>query len=163
MALYELRLTPAFNHLVFRPTPALTAQLVLSALPGARVQALAPLADGYQLAVEITRGDHSQTMDELTAAMHTLGFDVAEAAVTEFVDALAEGSAVGAAGGAALGGATRTGAGFVLLLLAGLLVGALAGSTRKAVHARYSVRRLNTGAWQFIRLDPPPTAHTQPI
>lgn len=154
MALYEARIARPFPGFPLPEASEVTAQSIASLLPGSRVSSITAFEGGYTIAIEMERDDHSAAMSELTNAFEQLGFTVLEAAITEFVDALLEGAAVGAASGAALGAATKSGEGFLWLLIGGLAAGALLGSSQKRVKARYVARRPFPGTdWQITRLD----------
>jgi hypothetical protein len=156
MTLYEVRVRKGFALPPSYSLPSLTAEAIASALLGATVQSITPTVDGYDVAIQMERGDHGNAMDELSAAFHQLGFAALQAAITEFVASWLEGAAVGAAGGGALGAATKSAEGFLLLFLGGLLVGGLAGSAHKTIKARYSAHPIHPapGGWQITRQDP---------
>jgi hypothetical protein len=165
MALYQARIVRSFPGFPVPQASELTAQTILALLPGSRVSSITAFDGGYTIAIDMDRDEHPAAMVELDDSFQQLGFTVLEAAITEFVDSLLEGAAVGAASGAALGAATKSGVGFVLLFLGGSAAGALLGSSQKRVKARYVAQRPYSGAdWQVTRLDlDPPHLQQQAI
>jgi hypothetical protein len=158
MALYEARIARPFPGFPIPDASVPTPRSVSSLLPGSSVPSMTAFEGGYTIAIEMDRDDHSAAMTELATALQQLGFTVLEAAITEFIDSLLEGAAVGAASGAALGAASKSGEGFLWFFVGGLAAGALLGSSQKRVKARYVARRPFPGTdWQISRfdLDPP--------
>jgi hypothetical protein len=79
-------------------------------LPGSSVRSIAAFEDGFTFAIEMDRGDHAEAMTELTSSFDNLGFTVLDAAITEFIDSVLRGAALGAASGAAIEAATKSSA-----------------------------------------------------
>jgi len=157
MTRYELRLRSASGLRVSVASTELTQALVASVLPTGTKFSLTPLVDGYGLAVDLDRQDHAQAMTDMESAFRQLGFSVLQSAIIEFASSWLEGGAIGTVGGALLGAATKSAEGFLALVLAGLVIGAL----RQTARAQY-IATPTAGGWQITRRDSSPAAGAQP-
>ena len=161
MNIYRVRATPMLSLSPFRRGgwPQLSQEAVLGVLSDATIRELAPAAPplaGVVLDVALNRSDHGQALDDLSAALQQLGWQLAESYVQEWVTAEIEGLVAGAGGGGLAGAATKNAR--LALLAAGLggLFGYLAGSTRQTLRATYQAHR-SYAQWQLVHLTPQPT------
>jgi hypothetical protein len=157
MTRYQLRLRYAPGRNLRFSAPQLTPEVLASALPAGTQYTLTPLADGYELAIDLDRHDHGQAMVDLDSALRQIGFSVLQASITEFATSWIEGSLIGTAGGAVLGAATKSLEGFLALALSGFVLGAL----RQTEKAKYLAMPTAHG-WQITKRESPPAASTEP-
>jgi hypothetical protein len=132
-----------------------------SVLPPGTQYTITPFGDGYELAVDLEGRDHTQAMADLAEGFRQFGFAVAQATIIEFASSWFEGGALGTLGGSVVGAATKSAEGFLVLALAGMLVGALAGGGKQIEKARY-VATPTAAGWQIVLQESPPAASTEP-
>jgi hypothetical protein len=133
----------------------LSADAIEQLLPGATVRSLNPVVGGYEVALDLQRDDHARAMEDIESVLGQLGFAATQAAITEFVSSWLKGAAIAGAGGAAIGAASNHAETCAFLFLSGLVLGAVVGSTRLAVRARYAATRLYPANWHIVKLDQP--------
>lgn len=161
MTRYHLRLTKSRALLLNFGEASLTGAALTRLLPTAAVQSITPLADGYEVAVDLERQDHAQAMNDFETAFQQLGLRIVQATITELATSWLEGGAIGAISCAAVGAATKSAEAFVALLLAGSAVGALVGGQRQTAGRRLLARRA-IGGWDITSLEPPPAGGADP-
>lgn len=161
MTRYQLRLRYAPGPLTRFATTPLTEESLASFVAAGTQYSLTPLVDGYELALDLERRDHAQTMTDIASALRQLGFQVAQVTIIEFASTWLEGGALGSLGGAAIGAATKSAEGFLVLAFAGLILGAIAGGARQFEKARYFATPTASG-WEIVRQESPPATGIEP-
>lgn len=138
----------------------LTVEALRGALDKAAIQELiGSAAQGYQVQIGMQRDSHREALDQIAGAVAQYGFAVAEAFVSEWVNAAAKGAAIGFFAGGS-GGALKTRDGSVAVVAGGIgaLAGGIAGSFVHEQIARYLARRDPfTGMWHLTQLELPET------
>jgi hypothetical protein len=157
MNTYRLTLTPQV-HLPWAGYgfPALTDQLFIDAVEGVAVRELTTSSGGsFVVDLTLARPDHTDAMNELARFVQNLGYDVVDAAVTEWVDESVEWGAAGLLGGGAVGSTSRDPWMATLIAVLTTAAGAWAGSKIQKAKVIYRVRWTAAG-WEFTPVQPGP-------
>lgn len=158
MNTYRFHAAPAFNHWNYRVLPTLTADSLTNTLAGAVVRNLVTSSQGgYYVEVQLDRTNHQDAVADIHAALTQLGFNTAQAVITEWATSVVEGALLGTAGGGALGSTTKDPLAMLFSAAIGLLVGAAVGSGINTVKAMYQADRVHWSryGWQFTQLPLP--------
>jgi hypothetical protein len=144
--------------MVYRRLPELTAQSLSRTLVGVAIHDLSGSASaGYDIHLGLDRQSHAVALEEVRQALLQLGFDVAEAIVTEWLTSALEGALAGGVGGGALGAATKDPSAILAGLIIGAMAGAFVGSLAKTVKATYYAQIVYPyGRWHISPMMPPP-------
>jgi len=146
--------------MVYRRLPELTAQSLSRTLVAVAIHDLrgSPSA-GYEIhPLGLDRQSHAIALEEVRQALLQLGFDVAEAIVTEWLTSALEGALAGGIGGGALGAVAKDPAAILAGVIFGAVAGAFVGSLAKTVKATYYAQiAYPYGVWQISPMTPPPS------
>jgi hypothetical protein len=150
----------------YRSAPTLTAEALLETLAGVVVRSVvaAPYG-GYEVDLQLDRGNHHQAIAEIHDALLQSGFNVAQIVITEWATSVVEGAIFGTGGGAAIGSATKDPVAFFILTALGLVVGAAVGRGIYTAKALYQADRMNWHpyGWRLTQLVlPQPSFEAQP-
>jgi len=169
MRTYRFHASPAAPYWSwnYHATPVLAADALMQTLAGAVVRELvASPHGGFLVDVQIDRPDHHVALADIESALRQLGYDTAQAVITESATSVVEGALLGTAGGGALGSATKDPWAMLLTAAIGLVVGVAVGSGVNTIRAMYQADRLHPfggGGWQFTQLPlPQPDGGQQP-
>ncbi len=131
--------------------PVLTGQSLATALTGAVVRELvASHRGGYDVEVQLDRATHQAALAEIEAALQQLGFDTAQALITEWATSAVTGALFGTVGGGVAGSVTKDPASILLVAAIGLVVGSLVGMSMHSIRATFQAHRHPFGGgWQI--------------
>ncbi len=168
MRTYRFHAYPAgpYFRWSYSGVPALSADSLVTALAGGTVRELvASRHGGYEVDIQLDRPTHTDALADIESALWQMGFETAQALITEWASSLVEGALLGTAGGGAIGSASKDPIGALVGAIIGLAVGAVVGSTLQTAKVRYQADRLHPhgGGWLLTQLQPPqPTSSYQP-
>ena len=148
MNTYRLRLQPG-NHYgtVLWGLPTLTSDGLVRSLAGVAVREVSTTPWGqYVIDLRLQRPTHQEALNDICLAIQQLGFTIAEATVTEWVNAAAQGAFVGAFGCGAAGAASQDPAIMFLAAAFGAVAGAVAGSFMRSINV-YRVEWSDASGW----------------
>ncbi len=158
MNTYRFNASPAFRHWNYQLLPTLTANSLTQTLAGVVVRQLVTSAQaGYDVDLQLDRPNHHEAVADIHAALAQLGFNMAQAVITEWATSVVEGAVLGTASGGALGSATKDPWAMFFGAVIGLLVGASVGSGVNTVKAMYQADRMfpHRYGWQLTELPKP--------
>jgi hypothetical protein len=154
MRRYRIGFYPEGPHLGHSPISL--AQRLADVLPGLEVDELSLAATELaQASFSLEREDDAAALNELFLALQQLGYSVAEATVSEWVDARVTGALLGAVGGGGAG--TSGGDTWVGLAAAaiGLVAGAMIGSAICSERVLYRAEETTPGRWTLREVAEP--------
>lgn len=136
--------------------PTLDAVALAQAIDGATVRELTvSQSGGYEVDIQLERPSHQEALDDIYNFLLPLGFTVADAVVTEWVNATVQVALIGALGGGAAGSTSRNAGTALAGTLLGGIAGGIAGSFVRNMRATYSAQRLYPSGWQLTHIPQP--------
>jgi hypothetical protein len=151
----------ALAHAVELP---LTKDMIEQAVAGAAVQELGHDQFGQRVVtVGLQRPSHDEALNEIVGTIEALGFDFAEALVSEWVSEAAERAIAGVLLGGGAGSATKNGAVVFFGALVGGIFGAATGAEVRKLKAQYRAgRNYRDRCWVLHEIEQPQAAQRVP-
>ena len=108
----------------------------------------------YEIEVALSRPTHQEALDDIKAGLEQLGFNVAQALVTEWITAWAEGALLGGTSGGAIGSKNNDLGETLVGLGIGAAVGALLGSMKQSPKMQHIATWYPYGGWGLEQVMP---------